>query len=189
MIGSDFLTFVRPRIYLYFGGSGTETLTHPLPTGGCYLRCEASDSEGSITINGVASDGSIAETISSFDANYISISLKKWISITSLIISGFTSLTIYPATSTGTKILLSDTDDIIIVGTLFSAARGSVNIGLITKDLGDFNINFKVFHYNPRLYTLQNKDRVTINNNVYEVKYINEITSEVSESILMTGRL
>lgn len=186
--GSDSLTFQRPQTYLYSGGSGTKTLTYVLPTGGCYLRCECSDGEGSIIVNGTATDSSTTETISSFDASYIGISTKKWTSITSLIISGFTSVTIYPATSTGTKLLLTSTTDVTVRGTLYSDTRTTGNIGEFTDELGNYDLKAKSFQYNPRLYTLYIKDKVTIEGEVFEVKYINNLTSEKTEIIMMTGR-
>jgi len=188
MIGSDSLTFQRPDTYLYSGGSGTKTLDNALPIGGCYLRCEASDSEGSIIVTGVSSGSSTTETISSFDASYVGVGIKKWTSITSLVISGFTSITIYPATSTGSKLLLTSTTDVIVRGTLFSDTRTTGNIGDFTKDVGEYILRSKTFHYNPRLYTLQLKDKITLEGDIFEVKYLNNLTAEVTEAILLTGR-
>ena len=185
--GSTSLNFKRPQTYLYSGGSGTKTLNNALPTGGCYLRCECSDGTGSISVNGVATDASLTETISSFDASYVGISTKKWTSITSLIISGFTSVVIYPADLTGTKILLTSTTDVTVRGTLYSITRTTGNVGEMTENLGNYDINFKGFSYNPRIYTVLEKDTVTIDGKEYTVKYINNLTSEGSETVLRTG--
>lgn len=188
MYGSDSLTFQRPNTYLYSGGSGTKTLTNSLPTGGCYLRCEASDSEGSVVITGVSGGSTTSETISSFDASYVGVGTKKWTSITSLVITGFSSITVYPATSTGSKLLLTSTSNITVRGTLYSETRSARNLGDFTKDVGEYILRSKTFQYNPRLYTLQLKDKITLEGDIFEVKYLNNLTTEITEAVLLTGR-
>jgi len=188
MFGSDLLIFQRPDTYLYSGGSGSKTLTVSLPTGGCYLRCEASNGGGTVKVIGISNGVTSTETISSFDASFVGVGTKKWTSITSLTITGFTSITIFPATSSGSKIVLSSTSNVNVRGTLYSDARTTGNVGDFTKDVGEFILRSKSFHYNPRLYTLKLKDKIVLEDDTFEVKYVNNLTSEESEAVLMMGR-
>jgi hypothetical protein len=86
-----------PIVTVYSGGNGT-TISPDLqpPTGGTYLKLVGTGTAGNVIITGVADDASVTETIlaTTFDSNKIAFSTKKWVTISNLNISTWTSMVI-----------------------------------------------------------------------------------------------
>jgi hypothetical protein len=172
MIGSESVVITRNYKYIYSGGPGAAKVpVTTLPTGGAFLRLEGVGTPGNVVITGTATDSSVTETIlsTSFDADLVSGSSKRWLTITNLNISGWTSLVIYPANSTNDKINLSTSTTFSIICDIYDTNLNQFRGEYV--DLGGQKYKiYKTLMHDGR-FTLQTGDKLTVGGMQLEVAY------------------
>jgi hypothetical protein len=175
MIGSESFTVSRPVTFLYSGILGATKVpsTQP-PSGGSYLRLEGTGTAGNVVVTGAATDTATTETILStaFDTEKIAVSTKKWLTISNLNIATWTSIIIYPASSSGDRINLSNTFTTFnIIADCYDANLNQFR-GHYQELAGEVTKSFKMLMYDGR-YTLLAEDLITIFGKQYKVVDVN----------------
>jgi len=168
MIGSESYTVTRPYSYLYSGASGTnKTPTTTPPTGGCCLRIEGVGTAGTVKIYGTYGGVVTTETISTFDTDKVGFSYNKWTAITKFDITTFTSVVIYPASSSGEKIRLSTSSTFVLMCDSYDINETQFR-GEYIEYGGKTYKTYKAIQYDDR-FTLQFDDKVTIDGIDYRI--------------------
>jgi len=191
MIGNEEFLVTRkvPNLYSNVGGN-TKTLTYTLPSGGCCLQFQcvgapASPAVPSVTIVGTADGIATTEVITLFDTLLIGYSYKNWTAITSFS-TNFTSITIYPASSTG-EIIYSD-----VSTTLYIKGRSYiVNLnqfrGVYQESAGKTYKSYRALEYDGR-FTLIEEDQITISGKVYTIKNVEATGRHSFQAFLVIER-
>jgi hypothetical protein len=188
MIGNEEYIVTRKVPYLYSGvGGNDKTLTYVLPTGGCCLQFQCVGVAGThVTIVGTA-DGipSTTEVISVFDTLKIGYSYKKWTVITKFS-SDFTTLIIYPASSTGEIISSNVTTTLKIKGKTYIVNPNQFR-GLYQEVAGNTYKAYRALEYDKR-FTLIPEDKITIYGKQYTVKNVEGTGKHSFQAFLVIER-
>lgn len=190
MIGNEEFLVTRkvPNLYSNVGGTD-KTLTYALPSGGCCLQFQGvgTPSGGAtVTIVGTA-DGVAAttEVISVFDSLKIGYSYKNWTAITKFS-SNFTTLTIFPASSTGEIIYSDVTTTLYIKGKSYIVNLNQFR-GLYQETAGKTYKAYRAIEYDKR-FVLIEEDQIVISGKTYVVKNIESTGKHSNQAFLVIER-
>ncbi len=168
MIGSEKFVVTRPNIYLLSSGVCTDKVpTAQPPTGGCYIRVEGTGTIGTAVITGTVGGASTVETISTFDSDLVGFGLNKFTTISKVTITGFSLLTLYPASESGEKIKLSSSTTFNILADSYDKFLSETS-GVYQEAQGQKFKNYKTLMYDGR-FVLQRGDLITIDGLQMEV--------------------
>ena len=187
MIGNEEFLVTRkvPNLYSNVGGNN-KTLTYALPSGGCCLQFQGVGNGTSVTVVGTA-DGVAAttEVITSFDSLLIGYSYKNWTAITSFS-TNFTSITIYPASSTG-EIIYSDVTTILYIKGRSYIVNLNQFRGVYQETAGKTYKSYRALEYDSR-FTLVEEDQIVISGKNYTVKNVEATGRHSFQAFLVIER-
>lgn len=173
MIGNEMLTVNRPYKYLYSGTAGTnKTPVCQPPAKGCYMRIETTGTPGTVKAYGTVGGVTTTETVSSYDTHGIGLGSKKFTAITKFDVTGFTSVTIYPANESKEKMVLTETSTFTILGDVY-AVNVNQTRGQFIEIAGKQIRAYKQILYDGR-FELQIDDKVSIRGREYTVFDLDE---------------
>jgi hypothetical protein len=182
MIGSESFTVRRPYSYLFSTESG-ESFVQP-PSSGCYIRAEGTGT-GVVTITGTVNGSSDTETISTFDSEGVGFGAKLFTAISEIVVEGFVTLILYPASESGERIKHNSYSEFVIIADCYDRYFSEFT-GQYIEFAGIKNKSTKTLMYDGR-FVLNLDDLITIFGNQYMVVDVSSQHGYYS-ALLITSR-